>query len=203
VNTAPATSGPIREVQIVSKVLRFMMIHRISIPLPRLIIFSFFVLSTAFLLVCQFGTVSFAEQTKEECRACCDGMGFDDYYLEQCKLKCYRNPDHCKGGKVKDPPPVAKKKKTIKKKKKKKKKKKRIRRKKITLRFPSPLSITPGEEWKTAVEILVINGITSRNRNFVAAVQSVERVLADFTLNNPQGGQLPTTQLEQIIVKYK
>lgn len=35
------------------------------------------------------------EQSKEQCERCCQNSGFDEYYLEQCRLKCFRNPDHC------------------------------------------------------------------------------------------------------------
>lgn len=35
------------------------------------------------------------EQTRDQCERCCKNSGFDEYYLEQCKLKCFRNPDHC------------------------------------------------------------------------------------------------------------
>lgn len=135
-----------------------------------------------------------AAQTREECDRCCERQGYDDYFTEQCKLKCFRDPSHCGGGtSIKSAKP----------KKKKATKKKRKRRQRITLRFPSPLNITPGEEWKSAVEICVINGITSSNRNFAAAVQGVEQILIDFAKNNPSGGNLPTTKLERIIVRYK
>jgi hypothetical protein len=41
--------------------------------------------------------VSFAlgDQTREQCERCCRSAGHEEYYLEQCILKCFRNPDHC------------------------------------------------------------------------------------------------------------
>lgn len=137
--------------------------------------------------------------TREECKRCCDTKGYDEYYLEQCKLKCYRDPNHCKPGRASRSKPTV----APEKKKKKKKKKRKRRRKKITLRFPSPLNITPGEEWRTAVEICVFNGITSRHPKYVEAVRRIEAILQQFARSNPQGGELPTTQLERAIVRYK
>ncbi len=38
---------------------------------------------------------SFAAQTREQCEKCCRNSIQDEYYSEQCRLKCFRNPDHC------------------------------------------------------------------------------------------------------------
>jgi hypothetical protein len=38
---------------------------------------------------------SFASQTREQCEKCCRGSIQDEYYQEQCRLKCFRNPNHC------------------------------------------------------------------------------------------------------------
>jgi hypothetical protein len=35
------------------------------------------------------------DQTREQCERCCQSAVSDEYSLEQCKLKCFRNPDHC------------------------------------------------------------------------------------------------------------
>jgi len=45
------------------------------------------------------GTQALGSQTKEQCHKCCERQGHDEYYLDQCKLQCFRNPDHCTGGK--------------------------------------------------------------------------------------------------------
>ncbi len=34
-------------------------------------------------------------QTRDQCEKCCRSSIQDDYYSEQCRLKCFRNPDHC------------------------------------------------------------------------------------------------------------
>ena len=39
--------------------------------------------------------LSFASQTRDECEKCCRGSIQDEYYREQCRLKCFRNPNHC------------------------------------------------------------------------------------------------------------
>ena len=38
---------------------------------------------------------SFASQTRDQCEKCCRSSTQDEYYSEQCRLKCFRNPDHC------------------------------------------------------------------------------------------------------------
>ncbi len=38
---------------------------------------------------------SFAAQTRDQCEKCCRNSIQDEYYSEQCRLKCFRNPDHC------------------------------------------------------------------------------------------------------------
>jgi hypothetical protein len=145
-----------------------------------------------------------AAQTKNQCQRCCDNKYEDEYYAERCRLECHRDPDHCKGHqeapKKKQKPEVKKKRKKPKRATRRKPKKKK---KTVTLRFPNPLNIIPGEEWRTAVELVVLNGITSRHPKFVQAVEQVERILISFRVNNPQGGELPTEALERVIVKYK
>jgi hypothetical protein len=44
---------------------------------------------------------SFASQTRDQCEKCCKSSNQDEYYSEQCRLKCFRNPDHCVGQKSK------------------------------------------------------------------------------------------------------
>ena len=48
-----------------------------------------------------------AEQTRDQCRKCCETKGLDEFYLEQCRLKCFRNPDHCADTKADAPVPAA------------------------------------------------------------------------------------------------
>lgn len=43
------------------------------------------------------GTPALSAQTREQCHKCCESQGYDEYYLDQCKLQCFRNPDHCAG----------------------------------------------------------------------------------------------------------
>ncbi|MGO9120918.1 MAG: hypothetical protein ACLQPD_25325 [Desulfomonilaceae bacterium] len=38
---------------------------------------------------------AFSAQTRDQCEKCCRSSTQDEYYSEQCKLKCFRNPDHC------------------------------------------------------------------------------------------------------------
>jgi len=38
---------------------------------------------------------SFASQTRDQCEKCCRSSIQDEYYSEQCRLKCFRNPNHC------------------------------------------------------------------------------------------------------------
>ncbi|MFH0825021.1 MAG: hypothetical protein V2B18_19895 [Pseudomonadota bacterium] len=47
-----------------------------------------------------------AQQTREQCRQCCSGKGYDEYYAEQCRLKCFRSPEHCRDGQP-TPDPIA------------------------------------------------------------------------------------------------
>jgi hypothetical protein len=44
---------------------------------------------------------SFASQTRDQCEKCCKSSIQDEYYSEQCRLKCFRNPDHCTSRKSK------------------------------------------------------------------------------------------------------
>jgi hypothetical protein len=47
------------------------------------------------LLVACAGSTVYGEQTRAQCEKCCQKADHDEYYLEQCKLKCFRSPDHC------------------------------------------------------------------------------------------------------------
>jgi len=49
----------------------------------------------AVLLIACAGSTAYGEQTRAQCEKCCQKAGHDEYYLDQCKLKCFRSPDHC------------------------------------------------------------------------------------------------------------
>jgi hypothetical protein len=38
---------------------------------------------------------AFSAQSRDQCEKCCRSSSQDEYYSEQCRLKCFRNPDHC------------------------------------------------------------------------------------------------------------
>jgi len=173
--------------------------------------------------------VSLAEQTRDQCEKCCQNSQQDEYYLEQCRLKCFRNPDHCSGQKAhreaaprpseapvppaaaQQPPPAT-----------------dfqppepapgppamgeparpmppprpaqpKAAPPKAAFIWPNPLNLVPGREWEAAGLILAANGISPQNPNYQAGLKSIEAVLIEFAKANPGGGKLPTTQLERII----
>lgn len=166
-------------------------------------------------------------QTREQCDKCCKDSGLDDYYLEQCKLKCFRNSDHCidrkssgaQSTQVKpstQPPPSQ-----------------RLvpqsqdqvptqattspqrpiprpverqatpPKRDLVFRWPEALNMVPGKEWETAGLILGANGMTPQHPNFSPALRAVEGVLVNFARNNPTGGELPTDELERILLQYR
>jgi len=183
----------------------------------------------AFLLIHLSGTSALSAQTRDQCNSCCENAGYDEYYKEQCKLKCFRNPDHCTGGKgarsaapetapapkvatptspaqpraAMPPPPQPR----------------AVapppgepgvtsptppaQRKAAAFRWPSPLSLVPGREADAAAQILVLNGIPPQNPNFPMALASVQGILVEFARANPTGGSLPTARLEQVIKQFR
>jgi hypothetical protein len=46
------------------------------------------------------GSDALSAQTREQCNKCCESQGHDEYYMDQCKLQCFRNPDSCTGKKT-------------------------------------------------------------------------------------------------------
>lgn len=180
------------------------------------------------------GPPSHAEQTRDECRKCCEGRGLDEYYLEQCKLKCFRSPDHCLDARTaprsetkesaqpapaerpraaeprpvvrqppaptdgetlpvpgtQAPPPGASEVRP---------RQREPAQQRAAFTWPNPLNLTPGREWEAAGQILAANGMVPQHPNYQRALRAVEAVLIDFARNNPQGGQLPTVALEQIL----
>jgi hypothetical protein len=179
---------------------RFSEFLKSGVYLPLIFISLVFFLFSSLCLI--HPTKARAAKTKEECQECCDRKYDDEYYAERCRLECHRDTEHCTAAPEKRKKPEVKPKKK-KKRPKRAKRRKPKKKKTITLRFPNPLNIIPGEEWRTAVELVVLNGITSRHPKFVQAVERVEKILINFRVNNPQGGELPTKALERAIVKYK
>ncbi|MEW6352372.1 MAG: hypothetical protein AB1646_25245 [Thermodesulfobacteriota bacterium] len=158
-----------------------------------------------------------AAQTREQCDRCCEKAGHDEYYLEQCKLKCFRNPDHCSGGKAAqspapatapsprtvappsaqpkaDVPPAAQPRATP---------PGPPAQPKAAFRFPDSLSLVPGREQEAAGQILALNGISPQHPNFPAALAAVQGILVEFARANPAGGRLPTAQLERTIRQFR
>jgi hypothetical protein len=165
-------------------------------------------------------------QTRDLCEKCCRSAGLDEYYFEQCKLKCFRNPDHCLDRKPMNPPtappqaaspqqatpqrvipptqeappvpptavtqPIESAPRTS-----------RPSKKEVAFRWPESLIMAPGKEWEAAGQILMANGMAPQHPNFPLAVKAVESVLVDFARRNPTGGDLPTDQLERILMQYR
>ena len=151
-----------------------------------------------------------AEQTREQCNECCKGQNSDEYYLEQCRLKCFRNNDHCLGHQKRQPPqeaatqpqvtqpaqpspaqpPPAQPERQV-----------TERREPATpkFRWPNPLNLVPGKEFEAAGQILAANGVSPQHPQYQAGLKAIEGVLAQFAQANPSGGRLPTAQLEGII----
>jgi len=144
-------------------------------------------------------------QSRQECNKCCERKGFDEFFLEECKLKCFKNPEHCvDGGRSSTRPtpepepaqptqPAQPAQPT----------QPSQSRPRTEFRWPQPLSLTPGNEWEAAAQILSLNGITPQHPNALPALQAVEAVLLEFVRSNPSGGRLPTEQLEQIIRRFR
>lgn len=135
-----------------------------------------------------------AEQTREECNKCCEERGQDEYYTEQCKLKCFRDHDFCKQEEVfkpepKDPP--------------KPKPKRPARPAPRGFNLPDQLTLTPGKEWEAAAKILSANGIGLNHPNRTRALKGLEAVLIEFVRNNPQGGRLPAEPVRRVLRAFK
>jgi hypothetical protein len=155
----------------------------------------------AFALVHTLGTAALGAQTREQCNKCCQAQNADEYYAEQCKLKCFRNPDHCTERKSsrkhvpppqpsaespqRQPAPSAEAPKQ--------------HPKRSTFRLPNPLNLTPGRERDAAAQILALNGIPPQHPRYAAALQAMTNVLVNFARAHPSGGKLPAAQLENIL----
>lgn len=146
--------------------------------------------------------LSWGAQTREQCHNCCKQRGYDDYYMEQCRLKCFRTPDHCASSKTEaaepaEPRPSERKPAQV------EKPEKRPPKRTVTLAFPSPLNLVAGKESEAAAQILALNGISPGHPSYQVALNNVTNVLVQFVRTHPQGGQLPTTELERIVLQYK
>jgi hypothetical protein len=161
------------------------------------------------------GFSAIAAQTREQCDRCCEKAGYDEYYTEQCKLRCFRNPDHCIGGKgiqsatpepaptpkTTTPPSSAQPKAAV---------PPTGQPKagtpgsppaqpKAAFRFPPTLSLAPGREQEAAAQLLAANGIPPQHPNYPRALAAIQNILVEFARANPTGGSLPTAQLERVI----
>ncbi len=157
-------------------------------------------------------------RSRAECNACCEKSGLDDYYTEDCKLKCFRNHDHCTGKKAgpaadsvkpaepkpqpepsRPAPPT--------------REQRRVREQPPPaprrpppappFRWPETLVLSPGNEFQSAAQILAANGIPQQHPNHIRAAQHIQGLLMQFGRANPQGGDLPTEELERIIRQYR
>ncbi len=168
-------------------------------PVLGIVLITLFVL--AFAAVAATPRV-YATQTKAQCRECCEKMGYDNYYEEQCKLKCFRDADHCKGSSAK-PKPDPEPQRAAEQPKQTQAPRRPQPRDGIVFKWPNPLSLTPGKEQEAAAQILAVNGMPPNHPNYMLALRSIQGVLQNFVRLNPQGGKLPTDQLVKIFLKYR
>jgi hypothetical protein len=144
------------------------------------------------------GSSAHGTQTREQCDACCKNAGYDEYYAEQCKLKCFRNPDHCSLGSTRrEASPVAAPAQEAAP----EPEQERVKQPPRQSRFvwPNPLNLVPGKEGEAAAQILAVNGISQQHPYYQPALRDIQAVLMEFARNNPTGGRLPTVQLERIV----
>jgi hypothetical protein len=187
------------EVQIMSIVVGRYFRDRIWVDFQiKVLIFAVFL---AFSFLHMLGSSALSAQTREQCDKCCQAQSADEYYTEQCKLRCFRNPDHCMDQKSmrkpapapppsaeappRQPAPSAE--------------APREQPKRPAFRLPDPLNLTPGRERDAAAQILAINGISPQHLQYAAGLQAIENVLVNFARANPSGGKLPKAQLENIL----
>lgn len=155
-----------------------------------------------------------SKQTREQCDECCNNSGYDEYYAEQCRLKCFRNHDHCIGTKgatvekqapPRDEPQPSTRREPVRQEPQvqstEREPKPRVERPQLV--WPNPLNLVPGREVEAAAHILILNGIPPQHPNYTMALRAIQDVLVNFARNNPTGGALPTAQLERIISQLK
>lgn len=167
--------------------------------------FLLYAFGTLLLLVHMSSSAAFSEQTREECNDCCSRSGYDEYYEEQCKLKCFRNHDHCtgKGARQKTPAAEAKEPEQARTEAREPSEPAAPRERDIRLAWPNPLNLVAGKEGEAAAQILAVNGVSPQHPFYQAALQDIQTILIDFVRRNPQGGKLPTTQLKRILRQLK
>jgi hypothetical protein len=165
------------------------------------ILFSAFL---AFALLHAFESAAVGAQTREQCNKCCQAQNADEYYAEQCKLKCFRNPDHCMEQKSNrkhvPPPPTAE---APPRQPAPSAEAPKHRPKRTTFRLPNPLNLTPGRESDAAAQILALNGIQPQHPRYAAALQAMTNVLVNFARAHPSGGKLPVAQLENVLQQIR
>ncbi len=156
----------------------------------------------AFAFLHMFGSAALGAQTREQCDKCCQGQSSDEYYTEQCKLRCFRNPDHCMDQKsmrkpAAPPPPAAEA--PPRQPAPSAEAPPRQQPQRPAFRLPDPLNLSPGRERDAAAQILALNGVMPQHPQYAAALQAIENVLVSFARANPSGGKLPKAQLENIL----
>ncbi len=154
-----------------------------------------------------------AQQTRDQCYSCCGASGLDEYFAEQCRLKCFRNPDHCISGNAKESVPAARPAQQSEKPQRQRpveqptvaaqEQPARPQPRRAEFVWPNPLNLVPGREFEAAGQILVMNGIPPQHPNHAVALRAVQDVLVSFGINNPTGGALPTGQLERIVGQFR
>ncbi|MGD9818732.1 MAG: hypothetical protein AB7V04_08515 [Desulfomonilaceae bacterium] len=171
------------------------------------------IISSIFILAGSVFAPVYCQQTREQCYDCCAESGYDDYYTEQCRLKCFRNTDHCVSKKAKQTTATAKPTPDVAKPEKPKPAEQqtvstreqpaRPQPRRAEFVWPNPLNLVPGREIDAASQILALNGVVPQHPNYAQALRAVEALLIDFGRNNPAGGALPTAQLERLVGQFR
>ncbi len=185
-------------------------------------------LALSALWLIQITNFVYADQNRDQCDRCCKKTIQDEYYQEQCVLKCFRNHDHCRESAAAPAEPTAEQAKTAPAEQPAPPPRNRQPgyagpsapgvqpgpavqepaaprppQRGPAFQFPNPLNLSPGKEWEAAGQILMANGFTQQHPNYQPALKAIEGVLINFGRANPSGGRLPKSQLEQIIRHYR
>jgi len=220
-----------------------------------------------------FLTAPFAwsQQSRDDCNKCCERSFDDEYYRDQCRLKCFRNADHCREEGAQEQPRQPQQTQQLQEPRQAQQPRqiqprptqplqepqqmqpsRQVQQPRppqqlpptqqygppqqlpppqqygppqqlpppqqrqqvppgepkpppgtVALRWPDPLNLTPGREVDAAGQILQLNGVMPNHPRYPEALRAVELVLVEFARQNPRGGQLPTTQLRNIVLRYK
>lgn len=149
-------------------------------------------------------------QSREQCHKCCESKGFDEYYLDQCKVKCFRAPEHC----VQDRPapiqqPAANPEPAVRPTPPPPQQPQRVAQPPRQpapapqFRFPPSLDLVPGKEWEAAGQILAANNISPQHPAYQTALNNIVTILVNFVRANPAGGKLPTAELERVVRQFR